>query len=280
MMELPMVVVLVQRLGPATGSATCGAQGDLLLLQGMISGGYPVPVLCAGSVEDCWNLGPAAFSAAVRLRSPVVLLTSKEMVMTQVTLDASQLPAVPAVERSFYHGEAPYEPYAPQPDLVPAFLPVGNSLHQVRLTASTHDRQGNLQHSSDAAMANTARLQEKLVRNLASFTFHELDEQPGARTIVVACDVTALAAREAVRSLRASGLNVSLLVPKTLFPVPPLYVEFLARYERVVIAEENLSGQLRQVLYGTAGRTGLSGVNAIGRMISPAEIVASVRTDG
>ena len=38
MMELPMVIILVQRLGPATGTATCGAQGDLLLLNGIISG--------------------------------------------------------------------------------------------------------------------------------------------------------------------------------------------------------------------------------------------------
>jgi len=42
MMELPLVVVLAQRLGPATGSATCGAQGDLALLAGTISGGHPL----------------------------------------------------------------------------------------------------------------------------------------------------------------------------------------------------------------------------------------------
>ena len=45
MMEFPMVIILAQRLGPSTGSATTGGQGDLLLLRGCISGGYPLPVL-------------------------------------------------------------------------------------------------------------------------------------------------------------------------------------------------------------------------------------------
>ena len=53
MMELPLVLILVQRLGPSTGSATTGAQGDLLLLRGAISGGYPLPVLCPSTVPSC-----------------------------------------------------------------------------------------------------------------------------------------------------------------------------------------------------------------------------------
>ena len=46
MMELPMVVVLVQRLGPATGTATGGSQGDLSVVQGTLSGGFSLPTLC------------------------------------------------------------------------------------------------------------------------------------------------------------------------------------------------------------------------------------------
>jgi len=276
MMELPLVVVLAQRLGPATGSATCGAQGDLLLLQGAISGGYPLPTLCASSLEDCWNLAAEALRTAVRLRTPVVLLTSKEMVMTLASFDRSRLAAVAPVERFQYAGPAPYLPYAPDQSLVPPFLPVGNSGHQVRLTASTHDQAANLSHAAPAALANTARLQAKLLLNLSSFTFCELDEQPGAKTLLVSWDVTSLACRQAVADLRAQGRKVSLLVAKTLLPVPPQYLEILSRYPKVVVAEENLSGQLRQLLFGAAGRAGVTGVNAIGRMITPDEIVEAV----
>ena len=55
-MELPMVIVLVQRLGPATGTATSGAQGDITLLNGMLSGGYSIPVLSTSEAKDCWEM--------------------------------------------------------------------------------------------------------------------------------------------------------------------------------------------------------------------------------
>ena len=86
MMELPMVIVLVQRLGPSTGSATTGAQGDLLLLRGCVSGGYPLPVFCPSDLTGCWTLAAHAVHTALALRTPVVLLTSKEMLMRTLAL--------------------------------------------------------------------------------------------------------------------------------------------------------------------------------------------------
>lgn len=278
MMELPMVIVLAQRLGPATGSATAGAQGDLLLIHGAISGGHAYPVLCPSDFADCWELPHLAVKTALELRSPVVLLSSKEMLMTQRDFDIAGLPGLSPAPRKTYSGAEPYQAYASQENLVPEFLALGNDRHQVRLTASTHDRRGIHACVAPEAIANTARLHHKAVRNLADYTRYELDEQEDATTLVVAWDVTALAAREAVAGLRSSGREVSLLVPKTLLPLPPAYLEVLARYPRVVVAEENLTGQLRQVLFGAAGRTGVTGVNAIGRMVAPDDITTAVES--
>ncbi len=274
MMELPMVIVLAQRLGPATGTATCGAQGDLLLLRGINSGGYPIPTLCVSHLQDCWSLSAEAVALARRLRTPVVLLTSKEMVMTLQDFDLATLPEIARAGPVPEPGPG-YRPYGAGPDEVPPFAPVGHPAVQVRLTASTHDEWGDLQHTSPSALDNTRRLWRKIQRHLPSYTFYELDEQP-ADTIVVACDVTAAAAREAVSRLRAGGVPVSLLVCKTLFPVPQAYLEVLARYPRVVVAEETLTGLYQEVLFGHAGRAGLRGVNAIGRMITPQDIIEGV----
>jgi 2-oxoglutarate ferredoxin oxidoreductase subunit alpha len=271
MMELPMAIVLAQRLGPATGTATCGAQGDLLLLRGINSGGYPIPTLCISSLDDCWSLSAEAVALARRLRTPVVLLTSKEMAMTLQDVDLATLPEIASAAPVPEPGPD-YRPYGAGPDDVPPFAPVGHPALQVRLTASTHDDWGDLQHTSAAALDNTRRLWRKVQRHLPSYTFYELDEQP-ADTIVVACDVTAAAAREAVSRLRAGGMPVSLLVCKTLFPVPPVYLEILSRYRRVVVAEETLTGLYQEVLFGHAGRPGLCGVNGIGRPITPEDIV-------
>lgn len=274
MMELPMVIVLAQRLGPATGTATCGSQGDLLLLRGINSGGYPIPTLCISSPADSWSLTAEAVALARRLRTPVVLLTSKEMVMTLQDVDLATLPAI-APPKPPAGPRPDYRPYGAGPDEVPPFVPVGHPAVQVRLSASTHDAWGDLQHASAPALDNSRRLWRKLQHHLPSYTFYELDEQP-ADTIVVACDVTSAAAREAVSRLRTDGRAVSLLVCKTLFPVPPVYLEILARYPRVVVAEETLTGLYQEVLFGHAGRPGLRGVNAIGRMITPEDIVQGV----
>ncbi|HER44409.1 MAG TPA: hypothetical protein ENO08_08115 [Candidatus Eisenbacteria bacterium] len=280
MMELPMVIVLAQRFGPATGTATLGAQGDMLLLQGTISGGYPLATLCISSMEDCWTLSAEAVRMAVRLRTPVVLLTSKEDVMTLRSFDAASLPEIGRVTPGLYDGDGPYRSYEPGGGLVPAFLPVGNRKHQVRLNASTHDRGGILQNSTPEALENTRRLSAKLERNIGDFTFYELDEEDGAGTLVLSYGVTAQAAREAVSILRARGDRVSLMVARTIFPVPPAYWPILGRYRRVVIAEENLGGTLHQVLFGLAERPGVSQVNAIGRSVTPEEIAAEVSKNG
>lgn len=275
MMELPMLIILVQRLGPATGTATAGAQGDLSLLNGLISGGYALPVLCISELEDCWRLPPVALQAAVDLRSPVVLLTSKEMVMTQERVDLGRLPEIPPLRRNLYEGPPPYCTYAADGGLVPPFLPVGNDDHQVRLNASTHDRCGIIRHTDDEALANTRRLEAK-VEALTPLLYH-LDEQAEAETLILTYGITTGAAREAVTTLRNEGVPVSLLVARTLLPLPSMYYEIVDRYPRVVIAEENSQGQLARLMFGRRLPAKIRTVTAIGRMIRPDEIISEVK---
>jgi 2-oxoglutarate ferredoxin oxidoreductase subunit alpha len=280
MMELPMVIILVQRLGPSTGSATCGAQGDLSLLSGLISGGYPIPTLCISKTEDCWDISAAAVEAAIGLRSPVILLTSKEMVITTRSFEPATLKDISPVRWDLHSGGEGYQPYHPEGNLVPQFLPLGNDYHQVRFTSSSHDRHGLLRHGDPEVLANTLRLREKVEQNLPTFLYYELDEEEDAQLLVTSYGVTAPAAREAVATLRQAGTKVSLLVAKTLFPLPLKYLETMERYRRVVIAEENQNGQFRHLLFGQRGRSGVSGVNAVGRMIAPQDIVMEVDQHG
>lgn len=275
MMELPMVIMLVQRLGPATGTATCGAQGDIALLNGINSGGYPVPTLCPSSFEDCYSLSAKAVEVAVALRSPVILLSSKEMVMTLKSFDTGQLKPVLPVERNFYEGREPYRPYQPDENGVPPFLPVGSRDHQVRITASTHNADAALQHSTPEALANTERLRFKTETNLPMYTEFDYTRED-SDTLILSFGITAAAARGAAETLRGMGRPVSLLTAKTLFPVPPEYLSAAASHSRVVVAEENQTGQYREILFGKHGREGVTGVNGIGRLLTPSEIVKEV----
>lgn len=274
MMELPMVIVVVQRLGPATGTATCGAQGDLMLLRGMISGGHQVPVLCPSDFNDCRELSARAVSLAAALRTPVVLLTSKEEMMTRKSFIPGPSGGIDAVKREFYSGESPYVPYDAGESLVPDFLPVGNDRWQVRLNASTHDKKGILQHSGEEALGNTRRLEEKPFCHLQDYTYYDLDEQE-AGTLIVSWGISAAAARDAARVLRERGKPVSLLVAKTLLPVPEIYYDIIDRYKKVVFVEENLNAQFATLLFGERLPGKIVAAGTIGRMAGVDEIINS-----
>ncbi len=272
MMELPMIIVLAQRLGPSTGSATTSAQGDLLLLNGLISGGYPLPVFCPSNFEDCWTLTHDAVAAAANLRTPVVLLTSKEMVMTSRSFDLTRLPQLQPVERPA-PPENGFQPYAADDGQPPPFLPVGNDRHQVRFNASTHDASGLIRKATPEALANTRRLLRKIESGMQKYFRYEHDKLEDADVLLLTYGISAEAARDALGELRRRGEKVDLLVLKTLLPAGRELRALLDSYSRILVVEENLTGQLRTLLFGNLGDHRAVGVNRIGKLISPQEIV-------
>lgn len=195
--------------------------------------------------------------------------------MTEHSFDLTRLGNIEAVEREVYGGPAPYRPYAAGRGRVPPFLPIGDDHHQVRMTASTHDPWGILRHSSEEALDNTRRLPEK-VKALAPALYH-LDEDEGADTLIVTYGITSGAAREAVMTLREEGGAVSLLVARTLVPIPDAYHEILSRYAHVVFAEENLQGQFASLLFGDRLPGGVGAAANIGHMVEPEQILREVR---
>jgi 2-oxoglutarate/2-oxoacid ferredoxin oxidoreductase subunit alpha len=279
MMELPMVIVLVQRLGPATGTATCGAQGDVSIVNGIISGGFAIPTMSISNTSDCWTLPAKAVEMAVKMRTPVIIFTSKEEVMTQHSVNLSRLEDIRRTERKFYSLAEKYIPYKADENLVPEFLPLTNNQHQVRLTASTHDKHGIIQNTSDEALENTRRLHRKILHNIKEYVFFEYDKDMNAKVILVSFGITSLASRVAVQKLKSLGIPVSLLLVKTLLPVPQAYYEILEKYSQIFIAEENLTGQYRQLLFGNSLPGHIHGINKIGKMIEPEEIISIINSE-
>ncbi|HEY9115270.1 MAG TPA: hypothetical protein VIN10_11280 [Bacteroidales bacterium] len=276
MMELPMVIILVQRLGPATGTATCGAQGDLALINGAISGGYSIPTFSISNTTDCWEMAESALKTAVSLRTPVILLTSKEEVMTMLSFDQLNLKEISKVERSEYNGSKPFIPYKPNENLVPSYVPLESNNYQVRITASTHNQAGILQNKTPEALENTMRLQKKMLANIDNYFHYEFDEQLGAETLLVSYGISARAATEAALHIREKGGKVSVLTVKTLLPVSEKIYEIIDSFKKVFVIEENLTGQYRQILFGTRSPKHIKGINKIGKMISPKEIMEEV----
>jgi 2-oxoglutarate ferredoxin oxidoreductase subunit alpha len=274
MTETPVVIAVVQRLGPSTGGATQGAQGDVLLTQFCTSGGYTIPVFAPSNARECFELTQAAFWWSERLRTPVVVLSDKEVGMTLESLDVAALERRPVPERAVFSGVGRYVPYACETlEEPPLFAPVGGNV-KVVATGSAHDREGKLRKNSPEVIELLVHLQAKIAAHAEEMAIFEMDLQENAEMLVMSYGITARAAREAVNRLRAAGRRVSFLKPMTLFPVSEEAIQQAVEgCARVVVAEENLTG-----LYASAiqplleGRT-LLRVNGIGNQISPAQIL-------
>jgi 2-oxoglutarate ferredoxin oxidoreductase subunit alpha len=89
--EIPLVIVDVQRLGPSTGSATKGSDGDIQFLRWGNSGGLPVIVLAPVDACDCYLLTMHAFNLAEQYRCPVFIASNKEIAMTRESVDLEGL---------------------------------------------------------------------------------------------------------------------------------------------------------------------------------------------
>jgi 2-oxoglutarate ferredoxin oxidoreductase subunit alpha len=277
-MELPMVIIITQRLGPSTGSATTGAQGDLAILNGIISGNFPIPVISPSNFEDAWDLSAKAAEIAVKFRTPVFLLTSKEMVMYQKSFDLNSLKPIEKIEIKEPVITGDYKPYKATKDMVPPFLALGNEQHLTRITASTHDEDANIRKNDPEALANTQRLHDKFIKRIDELTIYDYQQQKDANKLIVTWGITADAARDAVAELKAEGENVDLLVVKALLPVSPKIYEIIDQYDEVIIAEENITGQYKEILFGYRPVDKIKQVNKMGNMITPEEIINIVKT--
>ena len=275
-MELPMVIIITQRLGPSTGSATTGAQGDLAILKGIISGGFPIPVFSPSDFEDAWELSAKAAETAIKFRTPVFLLTSKEMVMYQKSFDINRLKPISKVDRTQPKITGDYKPYKADASLVPPLLALGNDQHLTRITASTHDENANIRKNDPEALANTQRLNDKFIKRIDELTIYDLDQQKKSDKLLVTWGITADAARDAVNILKENGTDVDLLVVKSLLPVSPKIYEILDQYDQIIIAEENITGQYKEILFGVRPINNLTQVNKMGNMITPEEIVEAI----
>lgn len=283
MTETPLVVAMVQRLGPSTGGATQGGQGDLLLAEFCTSGGYTIPILCPTNAHECFDLTVLAFDWAEKLRTPVILLSDKEVGMTTESLDFASLSKRASFTRKHSPGELSGAPevnagtyFYGTRDEIPLFAPVGGSL-KVTATGSAHNKRGALQKNSPETLDVLVHLEEKIRSRAEELSVVYSDLLPDADTLVIAYGITARAARQAVRSAQYSGKKVSLLIIYSLFPLPVEMIRAaLEDTKRVVIPEENLHGLYRSVIAPFCGDRVLVGVNKIGSMITPDEILTSI----
>lgn len=246
--EIPIVIVDVQRLGPSTGSATRGADGDISFMRWGNSGGLPVIVLAPVDIRDCFALTLHAFNLAERFRCPVFIASNKEIAMTRESFDPDALDQPECIHRTTAPAGKPYLPFQiATGQQVPDFLPVGGKV-VVRQTSSTHGPDGYITTNTTEITETINRLNQKLESTVEQFSFYECLKPPNAETLMITYGVTARAAKAVYEMRIDNGEPVALLVLKTLWPLPKAVIRQAARnMRRVVVVEMNLGQYVYEI---------------------------------
>jgi 2-oxoglutarate ferredoxin oxidoreductase subunit alpha len=258
MLELPLVVVDVQRGGPSTGLPTKTEQSDLLQAMFGRNGEAPLPVVAPRSPGDCFDAALEAARIALTYRTPVILLSDGYLANGAepwAVPDVASLPDLTvefATEPNGADGE--FLPYLRDPETLarPWAVP-GTAGLQHRLGGlEKADRTGNISYDPDNHDFMVRTRQAKVDGIAASLPPTEVDDPAGpdgntAKVAVIGWGSTYGPIGAACRQVRNSGRSIAQIHLRHLNPMPADLGKILAQYDRVVCPEMNL-GQLALLL--------------------------------
>ncbi|MHC4548979.1 MAG: 2-oxoacid:acceptor oxidoreductase subunit alpha [Planctomycetota bacterium] len=250
MVELPLVVVNVQRAGPSTGMPTKTEQADLL--QGMFgrSGESPLPILAASSPANCFDMAFEAVRIATKYMVPVLLLSDGFLANGA---EPWRLPRalgdLPEVVVRFRKDPRDFQVYQRDAATLarPWVRPGTPGLEHRIGGLEKEDGTGNVSYDPDNHQRMTQLRQEKVQRVVAEIPDLEAFGPQEGRLLVIGWGSTYGAIHAAVRTARANGRDVAQVHLHHLNPLPANLGEILSRYEQVLCPELNL-GQLRMLL--------------------------------
>ncbi len=248
-MELPMVVLDVQRGGPATGLPTKSEQTDLLQVLFGRNGESPMPVLAATSPADCFDAAYQACKMALEHMTPVVLLTDAYIANGSGAFKLPEITKLDAIN----------PPYVPE-ELKGKWTPYMRAENGTRYWAVpgregfTHIL-GGLEKDSETGAISTnpenhdlmTRLRQQKIANIQVPDLEVEGDVKDADLLVVGFGSTYGHLHSAMDELRTKGYKVAQTHFKYLNPLPKNTAEVLSRYKKVVVAEQNM-GQLAAYL--------------------------------
>lgn len=252
MTETPVVIVLAQRPGPATGLPTRTAQGDLLFAINAGHGEFPKMVLAPSDPKDAFHSVVRAFNLADRYQTPVILLT--DQLMADARFSFSDLEAGQTGPESALADPAQISAYRryemTERGISPRLYP-GQSKHLVGADSDEHDERGHITEdlpNTALAMAEKRRRKyQSLQREIRPPEETNLDD---AETVLVSWGSSRNAVLEAVNSLRRDGTQVGMIHFTDLWPLPAYSFSEEKSYWSV---EGNANGQLARLLRSEYG---------------------------
>ena len=256
--ELPLVVIDVQRAGPSTGMPTKTEQADLLQAMFGRNGEAPVAIVAPATPSECFAMAVEAFRIAVTYMTPVLYLSDGYLANGSEPWRIPPMDDLPSIPVRFRTDPEGFQPYQHDPETLarPWAIPGTAGLEHRVGGLSKEDVTGNVSYDP----ANNERMVKLRVRKVAgiaaSIPHVEVAGPQRGGLLVLGWGSTYGAITTACEKLRSDGVAVSSAHLRYLNPFPANLGEVLARFERVLIPELNL-GQLRMLIadaFGVAAR--------------------------
>jgi len=262
-LELPLVVIDVQRAGPSTGMPTKTEQSDLLMALYGRHGESPLPVIAPSTAAGCFDAAFEAARIAIDYRTPVIVLSDSFLASSSEPWKVPDVADLPAIDPRFADGGAvdgavdgdgvadsdgAFLPYSRDERLARPWAVPGTPGLQHRIGGlEKADGTGNISYDG-ANHARMTRVRAEKVAGIArGLPPLAVDAEPGARLLVLGWGSSEGAIRAGVRRAREAGHTVARAHLRHLNPLPENTGDVLRSFDRVLVPEMN-SGQLAQVL--------------------------------
>jgi 2-oxoglutarate/2-oxoacid ferredoxin oxidoreductase subunit alpha len=248
MLELPLVVVNVQRGGPSTGLPTKVEQSDLLQAVYGRNGECPIPVIASHSPADCFDCAIEAFRIAVKYMTPVIFLSDGGIGNAAEPWKIPGPSELPALEVRFRTDPEGFKPYARDANLARAWVRPGTPGMEHRVGGLEKDfLTGNISHDP----RNHQRMVEVRAAKVAGIAQDipplKVDGPQSGDVLVIGWGSTYGSIVQAREQAEATGKSVAHVHLRHLNPLPEDLGEIMSRYKTILVPELNL-GQLSRLL--------------------------------
>ncbi len=254
-MELPLVVLDVQRGGPATGLPTKSEQTDLLQVLFGRNGESPMPVIAAASPTDCFDAAFEACKIALEHMTPVVLMTDAFVANGSGAFRLPDLSTYPAINPPYVPEgmKGTWTPYQRAENGVRYWaVPGRQGFEHILGGLEKDDKTGAISTNPENHDLMTRKRAQK-VANIPVPDLEVLGDKDDAELLIVGFGGTYGHLHAAMDEMRKAGKKVAMAHFRYINPLPQNTAEVMMRYPRVVVAEQNmgqLAGWLRMKVDG------------------------------
>jgi len=248
-LELPLIIVDVQRGGPSTGLPTKPEQADLLMAMWGRHGEAPLPIVAAKSAADCFHATIEAARIALKYMTPVILLTDGYLAQGNNPFMIPKLDDLPDITPKFYTDPETFQPYKRDPKTLARLWAIPGM-------AGLEHRIGGLEKEDITGLVSQDPLNHQKMVNIRQakidgivddIPFAELEGENEGDLLIIGWGGTYGAIKDAFDKLRLDGKKLSYVHLTHLNPLPKNLPDIMNRFKRILVPELNM-GHLKIML--------------------------------